>query len=51
MNRPLEILVVIILIAWLLGWLVIPALGAMVHLLLIVVLVLVVVRLLQGRRR
>jgi hypothetical protein len=50
MNRPLEILIVVLLIAWLVGWLVIPTLGGLVHLLLIVVLVLVIVRLVQGRR-
>jgi len=50
MNRPLEILIVVILILWLLGWLVIPTLGGLVHLLLVVVLILVIVRLVQGRK-
>jgi hypothetical protein len=48
----LETIIVILLTLWLLGAFVapIPALGSLVHLLLIVVLVVVVIRLLQGRR-
>jgi Family of unknown function (DUF5670) len=48
----LETIIVILLVLWLLGWLVtpIPAVGGLVHLLLVVILVVVVIRLLQGRR-
>jgi hypothetical protein len=48
----LETIIVILLILWLLGAFVtpIPAIGGLVHLLLIVVLVVVVIRLVQGRR-
>jgi hypothetical protein len=46
----LEILIAIILIAWLLGLVALPAAGSLVHLLLIVVVVLVIVRLVQGRK-
>lgn len=43
-------LIVIILILWLLGALVIPVGSSLVHLLLVIVLVLIIVRLLQGRQ-
>ena len=48
----LETIIVILLILWLLGAFVtpIPAVGGFVHLLLIVILAVVVIRLLQGRR-
>jgi hypothetical protein len=48
----LETIIVILLILWLLGAFVIdiPAIGSLVHLLLVVILVVVVFRLLQGRR-
>lgn len=48
----LESIIVLLLILWLLGAFVtpIPAVGGLVHLLLVVILVVVVVRLLQGRR-
>ena len=48
----LETIIVILLILWLLGAFItpIPAVGGLVHLLLVVVLVVVVIRLLQGRR-
>lgn len=46
----LELLIVIVLIAWLLGGFVIPIGGPAIHLLLIIVLVLVIVRVLQGQR-
>ena len=50
MNRPLEILIVVIIILWLVGFLAIPSLGGLVHLLLVIVLILIVIRLLQGRK-
>ena len=48
----LETIIVILILLWLLGAFVtpIPAIGSLVHLLLVIVLVVVVVRLLQGRR-
>lgn len=47
----LELVIVIILLMWLLGAFVYPiaAVGGAVHVLLVIILVLVVVRLLQGR--
>jgi hypothetical protein len=48
----LETIIVILLILWALGAFVVelPAVGGLIHLLLVVILVCVVVRLLQGRR-
>ena len=48
----LETIIVILLVLWLLGAFVtpIPAVGGLVHLLLVVILLVVVVRVLQGRR-
>jgi len=45
----LELLIVIVLIGWLVGAFVFPVGGQLIHILLVVVLVLIVVRLLQGR--
>lgn len=48
----LETIIVVLLLLWLLGAFVtpIPAIGGFVHVLLIVILAVVVIRLLQGRR-
>ena len=48
----LETIVVLLLVLWLLGAFVtpLPAVGSLVHLLLVVILAVVVIRLLQGRR-
>ena len=46
----LETIVIILLILWLVGVLAVPMAGNLVHVLLVVVLVLVVIRLLQGRK-
>jgi hypothetical protein len=48
----LEMIIVVLLVLWLLGAFVtpIPAIGGLVHLLLVVILVVVVIRFLQGRR-
>ena len=43
-------LAVILLVAWLLGWGVFHVAGGLIHLLLVIALVVVVVRLIQGRR-
>lgn len=45
----LEILILVILILWLVGWAAVPVAGSAIHLLLVVVVVLVIVRLVQGR--
>lgn len=45
----LEIAIIVLLVAWLLGGFVVHVGGALIHLLLVVVLVLVVVRVLNGR--
>jgi hypothetical protein len=48
----LETVIVVLLILWLLGAFVmpIPAVGGLIHVLLVVILLVVVIRLLQGRR-
>jgi hypothetical protein len=48
----LETIIVVLLILWLLGAFItpIPAVGGLIHLLLVVVLVVVVIRVIQGRR-
>jgi hypothetical protein len=48
----LETIIVILLVLWLLGAFVVelPAIGSLVHLLLVVILFVVVIRVLQGRR-
>lgn len=46
----LEILIIIILIAWLLGGVVFPVGTSLIHLLLVVLVVLLLVRVIQGRR-
>jgi len=45
----LELLIIIILIVWLLGGVVFPVGTSLVHLLLVIVLILIVIRLAQGR--
>lgn len=46
----LTALIVILIILWLLGVVALPSAGALIHILLVVVLVLVVLRLVQGRK-
>ncbi len=48
-RYTLETIILILVILWLLGWLVVPVGGNLIHLLLVLVLVAVVVRVLQGR--
>jgi hypothetical protein len=43
-------IVVILLILWLLGWLAFPIGGGLIHLLLVIAVIIIIVRLLQGRR-
>jgi hypothetical protein len=45
----LETIIIILVILWLLGWQAFPA-GNLIHLLLLVILAVVVIRALQGRR-
>lgn len=46
----LETIAVLLVFLWLLGWIAIPNAGGLIHILLVVALVVVVIRLLQGRR-
>ena len=48
-RRTLEIVAITILVLWLFGWLVVPIGGNLIHLLLVLILLVVLVRLLQGR--
>lgn len=50
MRYPLETIILLLVVLWLLGWMVFPLGGRLIHLLLVVVLVVVVLRVLQGRR-
>jgi hypothetical protein len=43
-------IVVILVILWLLGWVAIPSLGSLIHILLVIALVVIVYRLLTGRK-
>jgi hypothetical protein len=49
-RYTLETIIVVLLILWLLGAFIAPFGGNLIHLLLVVLLVFVVIRLLQGRR-
>ena len=49
-RYALETIIVILLLLWLLGAFVVPLGSDLVHLLLVIVLVVVVIRLIQGRR-
>jgi hypothetical protein len=46
----LETIAVILIILWLLGWIALPNVGGLIHILLVVAIVVVIIRLLQGRR-
>lgn len=46
----LETLIVILIIAWLLGWLAFPVGGSLIHLLLVIAVIVLIVRLIQPRR-
>jgi hypothetical protein len=43
-------IVVILVILWLLGWWAIPSLGSLIHILLVIALIVIVYRLLTGRK-
>jgi len=49
MRYPLETIIIVLLVIWLLGWLVFPVAGGLVHLLLVLILAVVLIRVLQGR--
>jgi len=46
----LETIAVLLILMWLLGWIALPNVGGLIHILLVVAIVVVVIRLLQGRR-
>ena len=48
-RYTLETIILVLILLWLLGWLVVPGLGSLVHILLVVILIVVVIRLFQGR--
>ncbi len=48
-KRTLEIVAITILVLWLVGWLVVPVGGNLIHFLLVVILLIVIVRLLRGQ--
>jgi hypothetical protein len=48
-RYTLETIILILVILWLLGWLVLPGAGNLVHILLVLILVVVLMRVLQGR--
>ena len=49
-RYSLETIIILLVIIWLLGWFVWPVGGSLIHLLLVLILLVVLVRLLQGRR-
>jgi hypothetical protein len=49
-RHSLETIVLVLIVLWLLGWLVIPIAGGLVHLLLVLILLVILIRLLQGRK-
>ena len=48
-RYTLEAVILILLLLWLLGWLVVPIGGSLIHLLLVLVLIVLVIRVVQGR--
>jgi hypothetical protein len=46
----LEAIAVILILLWLLGYIALPNVGGLIHILLVVAIVVIVIRLLQGRR-
>ncbi len=50
MSRyTLETVAIVVLILWLIGWLVVPVGGNLIHLLLVLILIVILVRLLRGQ--
>jgi Family of unknown function (DUF5670) len=48
-RYTLETLILVFVILWLLGWLMLPTAGNLIHLLLVLIVGVVLIRLLQGR--
>jgi hypothetical protein len=48
-RYALETVILVVLILWLLGWQFFPAVGSLIHLLLIIVLAVIVIRVVQGK--
>ncbi len=48
-RYTLEALILVFVILWLLGWLILPTAGNLIHLLLVLIVGVVLIRLLQGR--
>ena len=46
----LDTIAVLLILLWLLGYIALPNAGALIHILLVVAIVVVIIRLLQGRR-
>lgn len=46
----LETIIVILVVLWLIGWLAVPSAGGLIHILLLLALVVLVIRLVSGRR-
>ena len=46
----LETIVVLLVLLWLLGYIALPNVGGLIHILLVVAIVVVIIRVLQGRR-
>ena len=46
----LETIVVLLVLMWLVGWIALPNVGSLIHILLVVAIVVVIIRVLQGRR-
>ena len=48
-RYTLETIILVLVILWLIGWVALPAAGNLIHLLLVLILVVILIRLLQGR--
>lgn len=46
----LATIAVLLILMWLLGWIALPNVGGLIHILLVVAIVVVIIRVLQGRR-
>ena len=46
----LETIIVLLVLMWLVGWIALPNVGGLIHILLVVAIVVVLIRVLQGRR-
>lgn len=49
-RYALETIIIILLLLWLVGWLVVPTAGNLIHVLLVLILAVILIRLLQGKR-